>query len=187
MLTRGEDDPDRCTAERLIRRGIAVRLTDFSSIPRCSVVLNPYASVYIKNSDRDLIGRCGVAAIDVSWRRGVQALKNLKRGVQRVIPILIAANPVNYGKPFKLSTAEAIAAALYITGFTDKALEVLSLFKWGEQFITLNKSILDEYRRARNDEEIEEIELKTLGVGREVLGGRRLRDIFTKIVGEDSE
>ena len=46
---------------------------------------------------------------------------------------------MNYGKPLKLTCAEAIAATLYITGFKEEARQVLDKFKWGESFIKLNK------------------------------------------------
>ena len=68
---------------------------------------------------------------------------------------MVAANSVNYGKPFKLSCAEAIAAALYIAGFTDQAVSVLEPFGWGEEFFHLNKAALDAYENASNSEEIE--------------------------------
>ncbi|MDX1798732.1 MAG: DUF367 domain-containing protein [Candidatus Lokiarchaeia archaeon] len=51
----------------------------------------------------------------------------------------MAANPTNYGKWEKLSSAEALAAALYITKFFDLANVILSKFSWGKTFKELNK------------------------------------------------
>lgn len=40
------------------------------------------------------------------------------------VPFLIASNPVNYGKPWRLNCVEALAAGFYLTGHDDWA-EVL--------------------------------------------------------------
>lgn len=45
---------------------------------------------------------------------------------------------MNYGRPYKLNTAEAMAACLYICRRKEDAKIVLSSFSYGEEFIKLN-------------------------------------------------
>jgi pre-rRNA-processing protein TSR3 len=84
------------------------------------------------------------------------------KGTSRCLPILIAGNPVNYGKLTKLTTAEAIAAALYIAGFKKEAEELLSIFTWGHTFFELNSVLLDNYSLAKDSGEIVEMQMRLL-------------------------
>ena len=81
-------------------------------------------------------------------------------GVSRALPYLVAANPVNYGSPTKLSTVEALAAALFIAGFVGEAQELLSKFKWGPEFLRLNQTYLNAYAGAKSSAEVVELQGK---------------------------
>jgi pre-rRNA-processing protein TSR3 len=80
--------------------------------------------------------------------------KKLKAGEPRLLPYLVAANPVNYGKPLRLTCAEAIAAALFITGYREEAGEVMGCFKWGPSFITLNEELLLLYAACKDSADV---------------------------------
>ena len=54
----------------------------------------------------------------------------------------------------ELTTAEALAAALYIFGETEQAEAVLSKFTWGETFLELNAEPLDRYADCDDSSEI---------------------------------
>ena len=55
------------------------------------------------------------------------------------VPYLLATNPTNYGKPWRLNCVEALAAAFYITGFDSYAEKLLGSFGWGSSFYKVNK------------------------------------------------
>src|SRR3989442_559705 len=76
--------------------------------------------------------------------------RSVARLVTRALLYLLAANPVNYGKPFVLSSVEALAAALVIFGRPEEARAILSKFTWGGQFLALNQEPLDAYALAED-------------------------------------
>ena len=80
----------------------------------------------------------------------------MQSGHHRILPFMVAANTVNYGRPFKLNCAEAAAATLYICGYPEGARRVLSEFSWGEEFLHLNQEVLDLYASCENAEQVVE-------------------------------
>lgn len=131
-------------------------------LPKGAVILNPYSKIAFSPADRERIEKHGLAALDFSWEHAEKPLMKNVRGASRCLPYLAAGNPVNFACPTKLSTAEALAAALYIAGFKEEALKLLSIFKWGHTFIELNMERLEEYAKAKNSSEIVEIQRRFL-------------------------
>jgi len=117
-----------------------------SALPRGAVLLTPEAGRALSPADGPRAERRGLAIVDVSWKRGT--FPPVPQAVARALPYLLAANPVNYGKPFVLSSVEALAAALVIFGRGEEARTILSKFTWGGQFLTLNREPLDAYASA---------------------------------------
>jgi pre-rRNA-processing protein TSR3 len=69
---------------------------------------------------------------------------------------------VNFGKATKLTTAEAIAAALYIAGLRQEATKVLSIFTWGHTFLELNGKLLENYAGAKDSTEVVDIQRRLM-------------------------
>ena len=151
-------DPKKCTATKLERHGF-IKSVKLAQIPRGAIVLNPFALRSISNEDRIHILEKGIVGIDCSWNK-IEEMQGLfkSRGIHRSIPYLVATNPINYGIPTQLSTVEALAAALFITGFQDYAQEILSIFKWGSHFLQVNAEPLQDYAQAKTSKEIIEIQ-----------------------------
>lgn len=148
-------DPKKCSGRRLAKFGLARQVKRIAHIPSCALVLMPTTKKVISRDDLDAVQNCGLAVLDLSWKAtGDEFPKSIKKSKQRALPFLVAANPVNYGKPFILSSAEAFAAALVILGHREQAEEVMSKFKWGPTFFSLNREPLEDYENAKNADEI---------------------------------
>ncbi|HOP09581.1 MAG TPA: DUF367 family protein, partial [Candidatus Methanofastidiosa archaeon] len=127
-------------------------------IPNNCIYLNPFSQKALSPSDKRFL-KNGVSVLDCSWETAMDIFKKISPRVEaRALPYLVAANPVNYGKPTKLSTAEAIAAALYILGEKTKALNMMEKFKWGVTFIQLNNELLERYSNAEDSSEVVRIQ-----------------------------
>ncbi len=132
-----ECEPKKCTATKLNRFNLLKIIKKVKGNLKNSIILNPFAQKIISINDRELILRYGLIVIDCSWKKLLK-LTELEYNNYRKLPSLMATNPVNYGKWEKLSSAEALAAALFITNFYDYGNLILSKFPWGIQFKKLN-------------------------------------------------
>jgi pre-rRNA-processing protein TSR3 len=146
-------DPKRCTGARLARRGVFRPMP--LKQPFRGIVLSPNGTVSVSPADRHIVEEMGLSVIDCSWARLAEIpFKQMRSGHHRLLPFLVAANQVNYGKPSKLSCAEAAAATLYICNYVDAAKAVLDEFGWGREFIKLNKELLELYRTSSDADEV---------------------------------
>jgi pre-rRNA-processing protein TSR3 len=153
-LMEHEDDPKKCTAAKLVRFGRAREVAGVSKIPRGAIVLDPEAEKALSREDLELASRHGVLVLDCSWNK-LSKFPRIKRGLEhRALPFLLAANPTNFGKPQRLSSAEALAASLFILGEKAHAEDLMNLFKWGPVFLDINRERLEAYAAAMNSTEV---------------------------------
>jgi pre-rRNA-processing protein TSR3 len=150
-----QDDPKKCTARRMSKFGLAIMYEAAGKLPSGAILLDPTAGQAISPSDRRLAKK-GIVVLDCTWGE-VERLFPVFRSKHmrgRALPYLLAANPVNYGRPFMLSSAEAFVAALYILGYREQAKEVADKFKWGGTFLTLNHEPLEAYAAAKDSADV---------------------------------
>jgi len=145
----GDDDPEKCTARKLARFEMAALHESASATPY-GVVLNPHAEQALSPADAD---HANLVVLDCSWETAGRAMFEMA-GEHRALPFLVAANPVNYGRPFQLNTVEAFAGALCILGERGHAEEILSKFRWGHTFLELNAEPLCRYSECADSAEV---------------------------------
>lgn len=139
-----QDDPKKCTAARLARLGLARGLRR-APRGRGAAVLDPYSPDTLLRADARSVS--SVTAIDCSWRLAEGVFADAPQAARKSLPPLLAGNPVNYARLGTLTTAEALAAALFVLGEGTRAHDILSRFAWGHTFYDLNSSLLDSYAR----------------------------------------
>ncbi|KAB0793145.1 hypothetical protein PPYR_12765 [Photinus pyralis] len=146
-------DPRKCSGRKLARLRLVKNLKIKQRFP--GIVLTPTATKCLSPDDKEIMLGKGLAVVDCSWARIDEtplAALNPKYG--RLLPFLVAANPINYGRPCQLSCVEALSAAMYIVGLKELARSYLSKFSWGHSFCELNDEILNRYAACSNSQEI---------------------------------
>ena len=170
-------DPKRCSGRKLARLGC---LRELRVQQRwAGVALTPDAKECVSPKDYAVLRTHGLAVVDCSWNKLDEVpFSRLHSAAPRLLPWLVAANPVNYGKPCKLTCAEALAGGLYIAGYRDAAEALMNKFKWGHGFISLNRELLESYMTCTTSEEVIETQNKWLTLGGPAGAPTRNRDMM---------
>ncbi|KAJ1676004.1 ribosome biogenesis protein tsr3 [Spiromyces aspiralis] len=153
----GHCDPKRCSGRKLARMGIVKELT--LAQPFKGLVMSPEGQQAVSPADREILQNYGAAMIDCSWARLEEVpFKKIRARHNRLLPYLVAANPVNYGKPWRLNCVEALAAAFYICGMDDVGDALMGKFKWGHAFREVNEDLFRKYSQCKDSAEVIEIQ-----------------------------
>lgn len=146
-------DPKRCSGMILKKHGYLSTLNKSAKFG--GVVLTPTASKIISPEDHELVGKSGLCVIDCSWAHFDEVKVKSIKANERLLPFCYAANPVNYGKEIKVNCAEALAGALFLSGWVDEAERIMDVFKWGPAFFSVNEMYFDRYLQCKTSDEME--------------------------------
>ena len=147
-------DPRKCTVKKLEKAGFLKIFTKISQIPRNTLLLDPTAEQAFSPADRNIRS---ITVLDCSWVV-LDTGKVSSWRIRRALPFLVAANPVNFGKPCMLSSIEALAAALFIMGDRQRASDILSKVSWGIRFLEGNREPLELYANAKDSIDVIKIQ-----------------------------
>ncbi|CAK8578839.1 unnamed protein product [Lathyrus sativus] len=163
----GQCDAKKCTGRKLSRLGFLKELRVSNGFG--GIALSPVGQQCVSREDYSLIQNKGLAVVDCSWARLDDVpFAKLRCPAPRLLPWLVAANPINYGRPCQLSCVEALSAALIICGEEETANLVLGKFNWGHSFTSLNKELLRAYSKCQNSAEIISVQNDWLSQARQV-------------------
>ncbi|TPX18123.1 uncharacterized protein E0L32_002632 [Thyridium curvatum] len=153
----GHCDPKRCSGKKLLKLGL---MRDLHVGQRHNgVIITPNGKHVLSPADSDLLDQYGAAVVECSWARTKEIQWSKVGGkCERLLPYLVAANTVNYGKPWRLNCVEALAAAFYICGHPDWARDILAPFSYGEAFLEINSSLLKKYAACDDEPAIKKTE-----------------------------
>ena len=153
-----QDDPKKCTSRKMDSLGLVKTHNSLDRVPRMGFLLDPNSDIILGGRDKEMISLgCSIVVLDCSWKKIDSSLRLLTGSTMlesRVLPLLLAANPVSWGKAGRLSSAEALAASLAILGRWGQARRILEPFQFGEHFFSLNKEPLEEYEKAKSKKSI---------------------------------
>ncbi|KAH8117581.1 hypothetical protein DFH11DRAFT_1724566 [Phellopilus nigrolimitatus] len=146
-------DPRRCSGKKLARLGLIHDMKIGSKFR--GVVVSPKGTQVVSPADHMLVSSAGVAVVECSWARLEEIpWRKIASPHERLLPYLLATNPTNYGKPWRLNCVEALAAAFYITGFDAYAEQLLAPFGWAASFYKVNRPYIERYKTCADAAEV---------------------------------
>lgn len=153
----GHCDPKRCSGKRLMKLSLMRELRIGQKFP--GLVISPNAKAIVSPADTPILLEHGAAVVECSWAR-LQEVPFSKIGGkhERLLPYLVAANTVNYGRPWRLNCAEALAATFAICGRLEWAERIMEPFTYGEAFLEINSELFERYAACEDAEEVKKVE-----------------------------
>lgn len=175
----GQCDPKRCSGHKMVKNNKIESISLKSNFN--GIILSPNGKSAVSLADRDHILRFGIGLIDCSWNQ-IESFdfSKLPKRNNRLLPWLVAANTINYGKPWKLNCVEALAATLYIIGEKEEAKNVFEGFAYADEFFKLNQEVLDLYVQCKNGAEIVEAQNKYINEQIKIRESGRTRGMKNK-------
>ncbi|KAJ2663146.1 ribosome biogenesis protein tsr3 [Coemansia sp. RSA 1200] len=150
-------DPKRCSGRKLARMGL-VKEFRLGYVFK-GIVMSPEGKQVVSRADLPIMEEHGAAMIDCSWARLDEVpFGRIKARHNRLLPYLVAANPVNYGKPWRLNCVEALAAAFFVVGWNEIGDHLMSKFKWGHAFREINAPLLKKYAACEDNSQVIEVQ-----------------------------
>lgn len=147
-------DPKRCSGKKLERLGLIKNLRVGQKFN--GIVVSPNGKGVVCPDDKEIVENFGSAVVECSWARLEEVPFNKIGGKhERLLPYLVAANPVNYGRPWRLNCVEAIAACFAIVGHSDWAELLLENFSWGLTFLKINQELIEVYSKCTDSESVQ--------------------------------
>ncbi len=156
VYDKNQCDPKKCTAKRMLKFGLAKEAKTLHSIPKGSIVLSPFAEKALSPDDIRY-ARHGLVVMDLTWTN-IDEFPKPKGTNDRALPYMLASNPINWGRPMELNSAEAVMASLFILGEREQAETFLGRFNWAPEFMRLNGELLEEYSSAKDSTEVVRIQ-----------------------------
>ena len=156
VYDKNQCDPKKCTAKRMLQFGLAKEAKTLHAIPKGSIVLSPFAEKALSPDDIRY-ARHGLVVMDLTWTN-IDEFPRPKGTNDRALPYMLASNPINWGRPMELNSAEAVMASLFILGEREQAETFLGRFNWAPEFMRLNGELLEEYSSAKDSTEVVRIQ-----------------------------
>ena len=176
MLYFDQCDPKKCTGKKMERLGLLKEIKFSKNYG--GILLTPTGKKICSIEDHDIIAKKGICVIDCSWAKFEELHLDLHKIETRSLPFMVAVNPVNFGKAYKLSCVEAFAACLYLGGFEKESKFILDHFKWGEHFFKVNEELFGKYKGISSQEQLKEIQEKYINDELERKQKRKEQDGF---------
>ncbi|KAJ3413041.1 ribosome biogenesis protein tsr3 [Chytridiales sp. JEL 0842] len=134
-------DPKRCSGKKLVRINVVRQLRVGQKFK--GLVMSPKGKQSVSPADRPIVASDGLCVVDCSWARIDEVpFEKIRCPNERLLPYLVAANPVNYGKPYKLNC------------FDDYGHKLMERFSWGHAFYNINKDLFAAYSKCRDSADV---------------------------------